>query len=152
MLQAKQRIVILGGGYAGMLAAARIARAGGRADVTLVDAKPDFVQAAGPQSPTYAGFEANNTALPLNGLKQWASLNNPSGLNISGQITLEAWVEPDAVQGSTARIISHGPPNQSLFDLGTYPLTLTGALANSNQVFLKIETPRSIRSRLATVV
>ncbi|MGE0455291.1 MAG: NAD(P)/FAD-dependent oxidoreductase [Vicinamibacteria bacterium] len=38
-----ERIVILGGGYAGMLAAARASR-GGLARVTLVDARPAFVQ------------------------------------------------------------------------------------------------------------
>lgn len=39
----RPQVVILGGGYAGMLAAARIARAD-IADVTLIDAKPEFVQ------------------------------------------------------------------------------------------------------------
>lgn len=39
----QQRVLILGGGYAGMLAAARIAR-GGRAQVTLVDQREAFVQ------------------------------------------------------------------------------------------------------------
>jgi len=35
------KVLILGGGYAGMIAAARI---GARADVTLIDARPEFVQ------------------------------------------------------------------------------------------------------------
>jgi NADH dehydrogenase len=39
--QATHKILILGGGYAGMIAAARI---GARADVTLIDARPEFVQ------------------------------------------------------------------------------------------------------------
>jgi NADH dehydrogenase FAD-containing subunit len=39
-----EKILILGGGYAGMLAAARIARSGAAAEVTLIDAKPGFVQ------------------------------------------------------------------------------------------------------------
>lgn len=40
-----QRVVVLGGGYAGVLAAVRLAgRARGRAAVTLVDAKAEFVQ------------------------------------------------------------------------------------------------------------
>lgn len=38
-----ERIVIMGGGYAGLLAAARASR-GGHAEVTLVDARPAFVQ------------------------------------------------------------------------------------------------------------
>lgn len=39
----KQRIVILGGGYAGMMAASRAARAGADAEITLIDARPRFV-------------------------------------------------------------------------------------------------------------
>ena len=38
---ASHKVLILGGGYAGMIAAARI---GARADVTLIDARPEFVQ------------------------------------------------------------------------------------------------------------
>lgn len=37
------RIVILGGGYAGLIAAARMRRADTQASITLVDAKPEFV-------------------------------------------------------------------------------------------------------------
>lgn len=46
MLQqtSKRRILILGGGYAGLIAAARSARAGSAAEITLVNASPDFVQ------------------------------------------------------------------------------------------------------------
>lgn len=43
-LTAKRRILILGGGYAGLIAAARSARAGSAAEITLVNASPDFVQ------------------------------------------------------------------------------------------------------------
>jgi hypothetical protein len=94
-------------------------------------------QAAGPKSPAYAGFESSNAALPVDGLKQWASLNNPPGLNISGQITLEAWVKPDAVQGDPARIISHGPPTLSDF-LATSPVP-DNAITNGSEVFLRID-------------
>ena len=90
---------------------------------------------AGPQAPAYAGFEASNAALPLDGLKQWASLNNPSGLNISNQITLEAWIKPDALQGDPARIISHGPPTLSSF----VTQGLDNAVTNTTEVFLAIE-------------
>ena len=95
--------------------------------------------AAGPQAPAYVGFEASNAALPLDGLKQWASLNNPTGLNISGQITLEAWIKPGATQGDPARIISHGPPTPTVYDLSAYPITISGSLLSSNEVFLRIE-------------
>ncbi len=89
---------------------------------------------AGPRPPV-AGFDASNTALPLDGAKQWASLNNPAGLNIAGQITLEAWVQPAATQGEVARIISHGPPTVSDF-LNVSP---DGSVTNSSEVFLSIE-------------
>ncbi|HYT59113.1 MAG TPA: LamG-like jellyroll fold domain-containing protein [Haliangiales bacterium] len=93
--------------------------------------------AAGPQSPAYAGFESSNAALPLDGSKSWASLNNPPGLNISGQLTLEAWVKPDAVQGDLARIISHGPPTLSDF-LDASPVP-DNAVTNGSEVFLRID-------------
>ena len=92
--------------------------------------------AAGPQPPADLGFDSANTALPLDGSKQWASLNNPSGLNISGQITLEAWIKPSALQtADPARIISHGPATLSSF-LGAPP---DGAITSSSQVYLRIE-------------
>jgi hypothetical protein len=90
---------------------------------------------AGPQPPGYPGFDLSNLALPLDGLKQWASLNNPSGLNFSGQITLEAWVKPAAVQGAVARIISHGPQTASSY-LGQGK---TGSITNTSEVFLRID-------------
>lgn len=65
--------------------------------------------------PANAAFGTENTALNLDGVKGWASLNDPEALNISGQITLEAWIKPAATQGATARIISHGPPVLSSF-------------------------------------
>src|SRR5207247_1820030 len=71
------------------------------------------------------------------GLKQWANFNNPSGLNISGQITLEAWIKPGATQGAIARILTHGPPTASNFDPTL--VTFEGTLTSSNEVFLRIE-------------
>ncbi|HYO11684.1 MAG TPA: FAD-dependent oxidoreductase [Thermoanaerobaculia bacterium] len=38
------KVLILGGGYAGLMAASRIARGGSPAEVTLIEAKPFFVQ------------------------------------------------------------------------------------------------------------
>jgi hypothetical protein len=90
---------------------------------------------AGPQSPTYPGFESSNIAAPFDGIKQWASLNNPPGLNLSGQISLEAWVKPDAAQSATARIISHGPQTLTFFPGQGYP----GSVTNTTEVFLRIE-------------
>jgi len=76
--------------------------------------------------------------LALDGLKQWASLNNPAGLNFSGQISLETWINPAATQGATARIISHGRLTQPPMTRNI-SLTLTGALLSSNEVFLRID-------------
>lgn len=90
---------------------------------------------AGPQSPTYPGFESSNAAAAFDGDKQWASLNNPPGLNLSGQITLEAWVKPGASQSATARIISHGPQTKSNFP----SFGLPGSVTNTTEVFLRIE-------------
>jgi len=89
--------------------------------------------------PTTAGFEADNTAVALNGTNGWVSLNNPSGLQVTGQITLEAWIKPDTTQGNLARVISHGPPTSTVYDTNTYPLVLSGSQLSSNEVFLRIE-------------
>jgi hypothetical protein len=94
--------------------------------------------AAGPAPSAQNGFEAPNPALPLNGLKQWASLNNPAGLNFSGQITLETWIKPDAIQPSDpARIISHGPATLSNFE-ATDPVP-DNAVTNSTETFLRLD-------------
>ena len=99
--------------------------------------------AAGPQAPAFAGFEASNAALALDGVKQWASANNPSGLNISGQITLEAWVKPAATQpNDPARILSHGTPTISDYIMttaGDGHAPADGSVTNSPEVFLRIE-------------
>jgi hypothetical protein len=99
---------------------------------------------AGPRPPAYAGFDASNTALPLNGTTGWASFNNPAGLNSSNQITLEAWVKPAATQGAVARIISHGPQTISsyLAFAGTIDPAgsdFVGATTNTSEVFLRID-------------
>jgi len=92
----------------------------------------------GPLPSAYAGFDISNVALPLDGGKQWASLNNPAGLNFAGQITLEAWVKPDAVQtNDPARILSHGPQTLSNFIGVGYDNSVT----NSQEVFLWTEGP-----------
>lgn len=98
----------------------------------------------GPRPPAYPGFEASNTALPLNGSNGWASFNNPAGLNISNQITLEAWVHPAATQGAVARILSHGPQTISsyLAFAGTVDPAgsdFLGATTNTAEVFLRID-------------
>lgn len=63
---------------------------------------------AGPQPPAFAGFTDTNAAVPLDGTKGWVNLNNPSALNLAGQVTMEAWLKPGAVQGAIANIVAHG--------------------------------------------
>ncbi len=63
---------------------------------------------AGPQSPGYAGFAADNKAKNFNGSSSYVELLNPAGLNFSGQITLEAWIQPSASQNSFANVLAHG--------------------------------------------
>jgi hypothetical protein len=87
--------------------------------------------------PVTAGFGNPNPATPVDGTTSWVSLNNPSGLNISGQITLEAWINPSATQGDIARIVSHGPPTPSFYP--TQSFTESGSLLSSNEVSLRIE-------------
>ncbi len=102
---------------------------------------------AGPRPPTYAGFDSSNLAVPLNGVKQWANLNNPSGLNFSGQITLEAWINPDAIQNDPARIISHGPQTPS----GFLTQGWDNAVTNTAEVFLAIQGGNYVVGSLETI-
>jgi hypothetical protein len=93
--------------------------------------------AAGPQPPTLTGFESNNLAVPLDGTVSWVSLNNPPGLNVSGQIALEAWIKPAATQGQSARILSHGPvtpTNYTPDDVAT-----NGVVSSPSEVYLSLE-------------
>ena len=48
-------------------------------------------------------------AFYFNGTNSFVSLGNPSALNFTGQITMEAWIKPAAFQRSAfANIVSHG--------------------------------------------
>ncbi len=49
----------------------------------------------------------NNPSLTFNGTNQFVDLGNPSDLNFSGQITLEAWIKPESTSG-IQDIIAHG--------------------------------------------
>lgn len=62
----------------------------------------------GPQSPAYAGFEANNTAAAFNTSNSYVELENPAVLNFNGPITMEAWIQPAASQGYDSYILGHG--------------------------------------------
>lgn len=73
--------------------------AGFLADTTLVN---------GPQSPAYAGFEASNSGQAFDGTRSYVELGNAPGMNLSGQGSIEAWVQPGAVQNALAYILGHG--------------------------------------------
>ena len=62
---------------------------------------------SGPTAPSFSGFEATNLAESFNG-SDYVELLNPAGLNFSGPITLEAWVQPAASQGTFGDVIAHG--------------------------------------------
>ncbi|MBL9135372.1 MAG: LamG domain-containing protein [Verrucomicrobiales bacterium] len=88
---------------------------GRAADASLVFA--DYGQ-AGPRPSSFGGFEADNNGIALDGTKSYINLNNPDGLNFTGPITLEAWVQPAAAQGTPAFIIGHGPTVDDTAGLG----------------------------------
>ena len=99
--------------------------------------------APGLQPPVISGIaQPPSLAVPLDGQTMFANLNNPDGLNISNQITLEAWILPAGTQGQTARIISHGPETISTYP-GPNDNSLYGpfvnAITNTSEVFLRIE-------------
>ena len=61
--------------------------------------------------PTSPGFEAANAAVFCNRANSYVELGNVADLNFTGQITLEAWVQPTdtpAAAGAYADIIAHG--------------------------------------------
>ncbi len=63
---------------------------------------------SGPRPTAFAGFEADNAAAGYDGLLGFTSIGSPAGLNVSGPVTLEAWVQPAASQGAVANILAHG--------------------------------------------
>lgn len=62
----------------------------------------------GPSAPAFPGFEITNLAVFMDGTNDYVELLNPPELNFGGAITLEAWIQPGATQGSEAYIIAHG--------------------------------------------
>ena len=83
---------------AGTLAAA--------ADAVMANA-PEVI--AGPQPPAYGGFDPGTAASLFDGDNTYLELRNPAGLNFTGPVTFEAWVQPGASQPNfDANIISHG--------------------------------------------
>ena len=78
---------------------------GSLANGTYANAQPG---AAGPSAPIFPGFGAGNLAGSFNGTNTYVELENPAALNFTGQITLEAWIQPAASQNSEAYILAHG--------------------------------------------
>ncbi|YCM43142.1 LamG domain-containing protein [Verrucomicrobiaceae bacterium 227] len=63
-------------------------------------------EVAGPGLP---GFEAGNRARAFDGITSSIEIGNPSELNFTDQITLEAWVKPASGLNSVSYILGHGP-------------------------------------------
>ncbi len=76
------------------------------ADAVLVNATQPV---PGPRPPAYGGFDANTDASQFDGTNTYLEVRNPAGLNFTGPLTLEAWIQPAATQpNADAYIISHG--------------------------------------------
>lgn len=84
--------------------AKNLGRLGDAAAGALISAANDQ---SGPRPAGFTGFEANNTAASFDGLLGFANLGSPAGLNVSGPVTLEAWVQPATSQGTIADVIAH---------------------------------------------
>ena len=89
-LRNRPRVLVLGGGYAGMVAAARAAR-GGRAEVTLLDARDRFTQrirlhellaGSEPASPGFAPLLARRGIRFVQG---WAERLDPARAAVTGR-------------------------------------------------------------------
>jgi hypothetical protein len=83
---------------------------------------------AGPAAPVFPGFEAANLAESFTA-SDYIELLNPAGLNFTGPIALEAWIQPAASQGSLADVIAHG-----VNDTGNAEVALRLNGTNSYQV------------------
>jgi hypothetical protein len=55
----------------------------------------------------YSGFDSGNTAYLFDGLAGYVNLGNPDGLNFEGNITMMAWIKPQATDG-LRDIVAHG--------------------------------------------
>jgi len=106
--------------------------------------------AAGPRPPAFAGFEAGNGAISLNGTKSWASLNSPKGLTISNRITLSAWIQlgQNVAAPAPARIVSRGPvtPSSFITQIVDQGLEILAVGTNTTEVSLRIEQNEGVLS------
>lgn len=70
-----------------------------------------------PTAPTSSQTGSTAYALAFNGQNNYITLNNPASLNFTGQMTIEAWVRPQATDG-LRNIVAHGytrSPNGEVF-------------------------------------
>jgi hypothetical protein len=86
---------------------------------------------------TGGGFGNTNNGVAFDGTNVWVSISPSAPLNITGQITLEAWILPSATQGDRARIISHGPSLVSLYTADA--VSDIADVLTSPEVFLQID-------------
>jgi hypothetical protein len=84
----------------------------------------------------------NPDAMVLNGTNQYASLGNPAVLNLSGQITMAAWVKIASTSGNERNILAHGyDANNEVFlriDAGSYQV---GSYANPANYYTSYAIP-----------
>lgn len=61
-------------------------------------------------APATGGFAATDKGAVFDGTRTYVELTNPPGLNFTGEITLEAWVQPDAdaLLNNSRNILAHG--------------------------------------------
>lgn len=68
----------------------------------------NVADAAGAGTPDFLGLEVDNLAKGFNRTNSYIGLGNTSGLNITSQISLEAWVKFGTNQNAFANVVSHG--------------------------------------------
>jgi Concanavalin A-like lectin/glucanases superfamily len=94
-----------------------VAANSGTLGTAAIGVNADTTVLAGPSSPAYAGFESNNAARYFDGNTAYVELlQNPSGLNFTGPISVEAWIKPDATQHTFGDIVAHGVDDTGLLE------------------------------------
>jgi len=63
---------------------------------------------SGPSAPTFLGFEPDNRGRAFDGSSSYIEMGNPAGINLSGQGSIEAWVQPAAIANFESYILGHG--------------------------------------------
>ena len=65
--------------------------------------------ANGPSGTAFPGLETDNHALAFDAQNSFESLGNPSGPTLAKKFSAEAWIRPDAAQGTVANVLARVP-------------------------------------------